>query len=283
MPLYVGDYLSDTMLLSTEEHGAYLLLLMTMWKHGGVLPDHDASLARIVRATPERWLDLRDCLSHFFRIHDGCWRHKRVEEEIQTALKMKARASKAAGIRWANNEPPDDDDAPQDAKSMLNGMLDGCLTDAKGDAKSMLNRCPSPSPSPSPSPTPTPSPSPLRHDASHHVVPGPNAEKRLARAAAIRYDPASITFQGITPKMLAAWSDAYPAVNVKTELAKAASWLHANPKNRKSQYTRFLVNWLSRAQDRAPAAGAKQGVAKRAAVEAHNDAVADQLKRKLKP
>jgi hypothetical protein len=115
------------------------------------------------------------------------------------------------------------------------------------------------------------------------VVPEPKAKTLSARAGAVRFDPSSIAFVGITPAMFEAWKLAYPAVNVKNELAKAASWLQANPKNRKSQYTRFIVNWLSRAQDRAPAMGAKQGVAKRAAVEAHNDAVADQLKRKLKP
>lgn len=51
------------------------------------------------------------------------------------------------------------------------------------------------------------------------------------------------------------WKAAYPAVDVAVELAKAAEWLRANPKNHKSNYERFLTNWLARAQDRAPARG----------------------------
>jgi hypothetical protein len=48
------------------------------------------------------------------------------------------------------------------------------------------------------------------------------------------------------------WQKAYPAINVLSEIKKAAAWLIANPKNKKSDYPRFLNAWLSRAQDRAP-------------------------------
>jgi DNA-binding transcriptional regulator GbsR (MarR family) len=48
------------------------------------------------------------------------------------------------------------------------------------------------------------------------------------------------------------WEEAYPAICVEAEIKKAAAWLIANPKNRKSNYARFLNLWLSKAQDRAP-------------------------------
>jgi hypothetical protein len=55
-------------------------------------------------------------------------------------------------------------------------------------------------------------------------------------------------------KFVEKWQEAYPAINVLQELRKAEAWLIANPKNSKSNYERFLNNWLSRAQDKAPSA-----------------------------
>ena len=59
------------------------------------------------------------------------------------------------------------------------------------------------------------------------------------------------SFQNINGQ-LAVWNKAFPAVDVKIELAKAEAWLIANPKNRKSNYARFILNWLTKAQDKAP-------------------------------
>ncbi|EQD73873.1 hypothetical protein B1A_04736 [mine drainage metagenome] len=51
------------------------------------------------------------------------------------------------------------------------------------------------------------------------------------------------------------WRQAYPAINIEAELNRAAVWLIANPKNKKSNYARFIGSWFSKAQDRAPAIG----------------------------
>lgn len=60
------------------------------------------------------------------------------------------------------------------------------------------------------------------------------------------------SFENLTGEQVHIWIETYPAINVAGEIKKAAAWLDANPKNRKSDYKRFLNNWLCRAQDRAP-------------------------------
>ena len=70
----------------------------------------------------------------------------------------------------------------------------------------------------------------------------------------VRFDAAAGVWT--IPEVLSTqWSTAYPAVDLTAELASASAWLIANPSNAKSNYARFLTNWLKRAQDRAPAKG----------------------------
>jgi hypothetical protein len=54
MPVFIGDYLADTMHLSTEQHGAYLLLLFHLWRRGS-LRDEDAVLAQISGLGESAW------------------------------------------------------------------------------------------------------------------------------------------------------------------------------------------------------------------------------------
>lgn len=101
-----------------------------------------------------------------------------------------------------------------------------------------------------PTPSPTPSPTPPKNKVD-------NSLRSLSTSSAtkIEFDFDVITFIGISEAVKEKWRKAFPAVNVDQELENATSWLHANPKNKKSNYERFLHNWFQRQQDKArPAA-----------------------------
>jgi hypothetical protein len=58
-------------------------------------------------------------------------------------------------------------------------------------------------------------------------------------------------WEGISSEDMEAWSKAYPACDLKSEFSKMSEWLIANPKKAvKSNWRRFIVNWLSRSQDK---------------------------------
>lgn len=107
MPLFIGDYLADTMRLTRDQHGGYLLLIMDYWRSGEAPPDDDDILATITKSTPSEWKKLRAVLAKFFTIEDGLWKHKRIEIEMQKAAENYAskveRAKAGAAARWGKN------------------------------------------------------------------------------------------------------------------------------------------------------------------------------------
>ena len=98
MQLYVGDYLADTLDLTTEQHGAYLLLLMTMWRHGARLPNDPSKLARIARVSARRWHLVWPEIQHFFYVDGDDVRNKRLDREHQKAVSISEKRS-ASGAK----------------------------------------------------------------------------------------------------------------------------------------------------------------------------------------
>lgn len=93
MQLYVSDYLGDTMHLTTEQHGAYLLLLMTMWRQGGTLPNDPSKLARIARVALRRWHLISAEVMEFFDVDGSEITQKRLVEEYKKALSISEKRS----------------------------------------------------------------------------------------------------------------------------------------------------------------------------------------------
>jgi len=96
MPLYVADYLADAAHLTTLEHGAYLLLIMTYWQRGEPLPDDDLKLSRIARVTPEEWDAMKATIGEFFEDIGGRWSHSRIDREL-AAVHEKSENARRAG------------------------------------------------------------------------------------------------------------------------------------------------------------------------------------------
>lgn len=103
MPLYIGDYRRDTMHLSTLEHGAYILLIMHYWETGP-LPADTVRLARIAGLSTQRFKPVWVTLRSFFtkaiaeQMPSNCFRHKRIDEELEKAEKLSMKRS-LAGLK----------------------------------------------------------------------------------------------------------------------------------------------------------------------------------------
>lgn len=132
MPLFIGDYLRDTTRLNTEKHGAYLLLIMDYWINGAP-PDDDEVLASITKMQLPAWRKARPALQLLFTVVDGCWKHKRIEEELLKAAenseRYAERAKKAAEKRWNK-------DATSNATSIPSSNTKGVHGDMLGNATS---------------------------------------------------------------------------------------------------------------------------------------------------
>lgn len=97
--LYVADYLADTIHLTTEEHGAYMLLIFNYWQTGKPLPAN--RLASISKLN-ERWTDVEQTLAEFFELDENDhWYHERIEMDLNKVKSKSIQASKAGKLSAA--------------------------------------------------------------------------------------------------------------------------------------------------------------------------------------
>ena len=109
MPLYIADYLADTQDLDTEQHGAYLLLLMAAWMRGGRLPNDDRKLANIARCNASQWKRIKPDVIGYFGAEDGELVQGRLVEEYARAVKaheaQKANGKKGGRPKKTETQP----------------------------------------------------------------------------------------------------------------------------------------------------------------------------------
>jgi uncharacterized protein YdaU (DUF1376 family) len=101
LPLWTDAYLGDTAHLTTIEHGAYLLLLMAMWRTAEKsLPSDDKMLARYARLNAGQWARMRPIIMPFFREKDGRISQGRLTDEASAVKRNSRRQSNKAKARW---------------------------------------------------------------------------------------------------------------------------------------------------------------------------------------
>lgn len=112
MPLYIADYLADTMHLTAAQHGAYLLLIMEYWRTARPLPNDDVTLSRLARMPFRNWVQTKAAVLQFFDAAGQELRHKRIDAELAEASeryeKMRRRTEAASKARWLRNGQQND-------------------------------------------------------------------------------------------------------------------------------------------------------------------------------
>jgi uncharacterized protein YdaU (DUF1376 family) len=135
---YGDSYLGATLHLTTQQHGAYLLLLLAYWK-SGPLPDDDDTLASIAKMDPAAWPAVRRALigpALFTLAGDGLLRQAKMEKEIDRAASLSAkRADAGRGGAEARYGGQRAEPAPLVRKESLHTQEPPALELAGGTAK----------------------------------------------------------------------------------------------------------------------------------------------------
>lgn len=123
LPFWVDAFQRDTQDLSTEEIGAYMLLLSAMWSRESCdLPDDDKRLARVCRVTESKWKrGLGDVMRGFLVAENGAVFSKRLRKEavyVEHSVKEQSdrKKGKSPSKSLKDNESTQSTDYPQNIR-----------------------------------------------------------------------------------------------------------------------------------------------------------------------
>ena len=236
---HIGDYAKDTRHLSMLEHGAYTLMLDWCYASERPLPANDQVLFRLCGAfTKQEQTAVLAVRKEFFTQEDDGWTQKRVMEELDDYLDKKDKAAAAADKRWQNE---------RNASAMrthneriANGMPRARVpaTSNQQPATNDLLLAPGGAELAAES-------DPVSPDLA-----GNPKKKKGAADESLCWSPET-GWQGFTDELWDELARAYPACDIRRQFLAMEQWLKANQaKARKSNWRKFVTNWLVREQDR---------------------------------
>jgi uncharacterized protein YdaU (DUF1376 family) len=101
MPLKTDALLADTTHMSAEEFGAYVRILIAMWRHGAKLPDNPIELSRIAGVTERRWAAICERVCRPMTSGGGFLSQKRLTTTWMDVQELRAKRAAAAERRWS--------------------------------------------------------------------------------------------------------------------------------------------------------------------------------------
>jgi uncharacterized protein YdaU (DUF1376 family) len=95
MPMFWGDFFANTLHLSAQETGAYILLIGHAWEHDGKIAVED--LQRVARVSNYNWQRVKHRVSQFFDTLSvsNFWIHERVRSELTQAAELSNKRKEA--------------------------------------------------------------------------------------------------------------------------------------------------------------------------------------------
>ena len=101
IPLFPDAYLRDTTHLTTEEHGAYFLLLMAAWGNDDcTLPYDEKRLAALAKMPLLKWRKIAHIILEFWTIDNGRISQSRLLREFAYVQDKSKKAREAVQERW---------------------------------------------------------------------------------------------------------------------------------------------------------------------------------------
>lgn len=103
MPLYVGDFIADTMHLGATETGIYIRLIFHCWQHG-TIPTDIRKVCLISHCDTRLWHQYAETVLQFFDVVDAStMHHKRVTSERLRTEELSNKRKSAALQKHSNS------------------------------------------------------------------------------------------------------------------------------------------------------------------------------------